>query len=332
MSTTTETQPPTKPIIFLDASALKESDCLRRLIYIIHYGFNKFGSNKFLNYKAGYGSAFHRALEYWYKLPQEVRHNKQEAHPHQLKAIELAVNYYEPFTRYVPAENVREFRTQDHLINSILAYFERYTGTADLIEPISLLQETKFDIPYYGCAEFELHLTGTIDLIASFMGQEIFVDHKTTSAWGAPKDYFNEYKLSVQMMFYSWILQKLVGRRLPCMINGVFLKKQGAKSIRFDGANLERSPLITFTDEQMMEFDEWVITKIDRIVEWLGDYFCSEKVEGAFPKPPPNFPSCTGGKFSNCAYFHACSLTPELQDSVLRTWEQYRYNPLTFSE
>lgn len=322
METTTQ---PNKPIIFLDASALKESDCLRRLIFITHYGFNKFGPNKFLNYKTGYGSAFHKALEYWYKLPIEDRTMEQR-----IIAMELAVKYYDPFSAYVDPNRKGEFRTMQHLTQSLTGYFNLYNPQQDHIKPIGGMLETKFTLPWYNGDKFELVLTGTIDLIASFFGQEIFVDHKTTSAWGTPKDYFNEYRMSVQMMFYSWIIEKLIGRRLPCMINGVFLKKPTAKASAFDGANFERSDLITFTDSQMEQFNVWVLNRIKQVIDWLEFYYDNPQVEH-FMKPSPNYAACNG-KFGLCGYFNICACPPELQDSVLRTMDRVPYSPLLFGE
>lgn len=315
-----EQQPPpiVKPTYFLDASSLKESSCQRRLIYTTIYGFTH-STNRHANYKAGYGSAFHRALEYWYGS-ERLESNKTIA-------IQMALDYYTPFTNHLPENNPREYRTANHLAQSIKAYFDYY-GSQDTLVPIKGMLESKFIIPVYQGDKFNLCLAGTVDLIASYYGEEIFVDHKSTGAYDI-NEYMQSYELSVQMYFYSWIIEKLIGRRLPCLINGIFLKKPTLKSTVFDGVKFERSRLLKFSDDQMFTFTEWVEKRIKETLQYLASENKNSSPQGT---TIPEYSACAGGKFGLCPYYKICSLDIKDQDPMLKSMARMEYNPLHFSD
>ncbi len=318
-----DTQPtntqPQKPTIYLDASALKESSCERRLLYTIFFGYTR--GPRARNYQAGYGSAYHKALEYWYSSEEKSEQ----------KAIELALKYYEPFTPFI-SERVREFRTPGHLTQALQAYFKRYNKDSELLRPISNLMESKFILPWHSSEKFDLVLTGTIDMIADYAGQECYVDHKTTSSYEI-ESYLEEYKLSVQMLFYSWVIDRLLGRRLPCLINGIFLSKGTQKAKEFDGVKFVRSELMHFTDSQMIQFNAWVEERIRQVISWLEDWFT---INPELPGSPtlqtnPNFAACQT-RWGACPYFNICKLPPEFQDDMLKGMAVEAYEPLRFGE
>lgn len=310
-----------KQTIYIDASALKESNCDRRLLNTIFFGYSPRGmSHKYSNYKAGYGSAFHKALEYWYGTPKDQRSITT--------AVELAFNFYTPYTPFIK-ESPLEYRTITHLTQAVEAYFT-YHQYGDLIERLSvksLLPESKFIIPMYEDENFKLILTGTIDLIGLYMGEETFIDHKSTAAYGSKDEYFKDYDLSVQMMVYSWVLDKLIGKRLPCIINGIFLKKPTAKATSFDGVSFARSNRIWYSDQQMKEFEWWLLAKIELVKNFIKAYHSLEK------NLEPNYnPAACMGKFGRCQYFSLCSLSPELRSDLLATMDRVPYEPLKFGE
>jgi hypothetical protein len=221
---------PTSNLLYVDASSsLKDSSCSRRLIYNNYYGYRP--QTYASNYKAGYGSAIHRALEYWYGC-----NKSEDIIVHQRKAIQLASDYYAPYTKYI-TQNEKEYRTPTHLVKTLEEYFKRYNPDAEELEPIKGvvtpgLLETKFTYPAIlldarlKSPHFELIIAGTIDMIAGYQGGEIFVDHKSTGTKFGYKDgFFDELYMSVQMKLYTLMLKKLTGQIFPFMINGIFIKK-----------------------------------------------------------------------------------------------------------
>lgn len=329
-----------KPTIFVDASSLKDSSCLRRLIYNNFYGFRLVASNR--NYKQAYGSAFHKALEYFYGQEKRTPEVEQEA-------IQQAVKYYSPYTTIVAQQPDYEFRTSDHLVKSIEAYFAEYNQDAETLKPIKGLiepglLETKFTYPAellderLSSPHFNLVVAGTIDMIATYLGEEIFVDHKSTGTkWGYRKGFFEEYDLSIQMMLYSLILKKLTGNYFRFIINGIFIKattQAAKKDDLFDGVNFERYGPRSYGPEQLEQFEKiWLIPRILEFHRWLTNWFnvsYKDMTHDASKITTPNFSSCFP-KFE-CPYVKVCSLNPDYQGARLMLWNRESYNPLKFGE
>src|SRR5438067_11101394 len=88
-----------RQIIYIDASSLKDSGCLRKFYWSIVKGWQPIKER--LDYKIAYGSAFHLFSESWYR--GETLKN----------SVLKAVNYYSPFVENGLPD--MEFRTVDHL-------------------------------------------------------------------------------------------------------------------------------------------------------------------------------------------------------------------------
>jgi hypothetical protein len=329
---------PAKPIIFADASSLKDSSCLRRLIYNNFYGFRQ--GTQASNYKAGYGSAFHKAMEYWYST--SVKNKEVEG-----VSIQKATDYYKAYTPYI-SQNEYEFRTPTHLVKCLEFYFKIYNQDAETLRPIKGiitpgLLETRFTYPavllsddFYS-EHFELIIAGTVDMIASYNGQEVFVDHKTTGTkWGYKDSFFKDFDLSVQMMLYTLMLKKLTGNLFPFIINGVFIKKptQAAeKKGEWDGVGFERYGPKSYSVGQLEQFENtWLIPRIRDFKLWLEASYLSLEFKTCDPSKitEPNFSSCQT-KFP-CPYIGACSQDPKDQGRVLGMMHREEYNPLKFGE
>lgn len=332
-----EQQATTKPTIFIDASSLKDSSCLRRLVYNNFYGFR--GRESKTEYILGYGSAFHKALEYWYSCDRSVPENKGIA-------IQKALDYYKPFTPFI-SQKPYEFRTPDHLSKSITQYFNIYNQDAESLKPIKGLitpglLETKWTYPAelldsrLSSEYFNLVIAGTIDMIASYFGEEIFVDHKTTATkWGDKDKFFLDYDLDIQMMLYSLMLKKLTGNNFRFMINGVFLKgvtKAAEKEGEFDGVNFERYGPRSYSEMRLSQFEfMWLVPKLLQFKDWLQTYYHSwSLMENMTPDMlvNPNFSACHP-KFG-CPYISICSKDPQDQAGILKLMTRESYNPLKF--
>lgn len=331
-------EPTGKPILYVDASSLKDSSCERRLIYNNYYGYRNQSSAA--NYKASYGSAIHRALEYWYGSDRSLAAENQKI------AIQKASDYYKPYIKYIPNSD-KEFHTPTHLVKTLEKYFQRYNADAEELEPIKGiitpgLLETKFTYPAalldsrLKSPHFELTIAGTVDMIAGYQGGEIFVDHKSTGKMFGYKDtFFEDLYNSVQMKLYTLMLKRLTARVFPFMINGIFVKKvtQAAeKAKEFDGVNFERFGPRSYTDSQLDEFEGWLIL---RLLSFKNEAEYQHINGGLDHQAPhtltrPNFAACVSG--FPCPYIKVCSRDKSEQSGILKLMNREAYNPLTFSE
>src|ERR1041384_1980928 len=99
-----------KRIIFIDASALKESSCFRRLWNKIYFGYK---NKETKEHKKEYGNGIHVFLENYYSLlPLK-------------ECVEKAIDYYKPFNETLE-ESLYEFRTENNLIKICKRYSELY--------------------------------------------------------------------------------------------------------------------------------------------------------------------------------------------------------------
>lgn len=319
-----------KPTIYVDASLLKESSCDRRLIYTTFYGFTN--RKRHANYQAGYGSSIHKAFEVWYGVPPANRDRDLE-----VKCIDLALKYYEPFGPYISTKKT-EFRTPTHLQNTLETYFSTYQPEFDEWRTIANLLESKWTFPIYAGPLFDIVLAGTIDSFIDYHGEECFGDHKSTASY--PDGFFDKYATDVQMKLYTWYVERAVGRRIPYVINGIFLKgwtkaAREAKTPYFDGVNLLRSTKLTYDDRTMIEFERWLMTKIEWLKGWLTNHLNDSALGIQQPTPSvattPNLSYCNSTKWA-CPYTSVCALDPSYQDRVLMGMEQQKYNPLAFAD
>lgn len=304
-----------RKIIYIDASSLKESGCLRKFYWSSIKGYSS--GKESSDTKIQYGSAIHLGLESWYK-GEEVK-----------DCVVRAIKHYEPFTENL---SEKDFRTVDHLYRTLTGYFRQYPREGDNIVPLSKEHiELKFSIPFWQNDEYVIVLCGTIDMKATYAGMKIIVDHKSTSANNA-EFYFSDYDLNIQVMFYSWLDKQISGESsyLPVLVNGIFIKKPTIKAQEkgeFDGVTFQRSTVITFSNEQMAQFEYWLNSKISYIIQGLEngdtDNYFHYSFDLAFCKTP----------FGVCKYFNVCRVPMELQAaSIEANYKIEEYNPLKWRE
>jgi hypothetical protein len=264
-----------------------------------------------------YGKAFHKFLHSYYAGESpEIALNK-------------AIDYYTPICKSVPDW---DFRDLGHLYQSILCYIKKYPQNLDSIKPFNKDNlEITFTEPFHiynDCVE--VVLVGTIDFLGTFLGVEkVFVDHKTTSMSREDqrKQFFESFWLDIQPKFYSFNIRRKMKLDfwMPFIANGIFIKpstKKAAKSLEFDGCILERSPdIVNFSDEIMMEFEEWLNHRIEFLVR------CAIKGEWL-----PNF-TCCRDNYGLCQFFNSCKIRKEYRKQYLEAnFSKRQFNPLTYSD
>ena len=327
--TTQYNQETGKRQVFIDASALKNSSCFRNLWWSIFEGYQ--GSND-KNHKLAFGSAIHIFLEDYY-IGKSIK-----------DSINRAIEYYKPYNETLDV-TPREFRTVSNLIRICKAYAEEYGTAAHIwetekaIEPLKdidgkPLVEYKFAIPIWANEHFDLLLSGTIDLVATYHGYPcVLIDHKTT-AMAMNDKFFDNYDWDIQPMLYCkvWKEANKLEEFPHFVINGVFCKKpteKGEKSGIFDGVLFKRSSLISYSNDQMVEFDKWLCKKLHNIIANLSLISENPKFDPAIDY---NMAACKT-VYGDCKYFKVCSLPKENQSIKLDiSFIKHHYNPLKFRD
>jgi hypothetical protein len=285
-----------------------------------------------------YGSAIHKFLEGYYScLP--IR-----------QCVEMALEFYRPWHEAVPF-NKLEFRYNNNLIKTCMAYATEYKrvygddeekdillNSADF-QPRKISEEKnaveyKFAFLIWQNDFYELYLTGTVDLVASYAGLDLLlVDHKSTGfSFNKVDEFFDGYSLDIQTMLYSMVYkEKLNLDHYPMvLINGIFISKPTVKSEKegtFDGVQFKRSQPIDYNDgvlnEKMNQFEKWY----KRIVEGLIAYL---ETDITLMYDDYNLAACKEG-FQPCAFLDVCKLPRRFHAATLEArYDVKEYNPLKF--
>lgn len=317
-----QAESPSSPrIIFLDASAFKESSCLKKLEYIILEGVR----SKQRSLAAEYGSAFHNFVATLKKNDLSFP-----------IAIASASNYYLDHTDSSDSE---DWRSLPHLISTCKKYYDEIIKDGDTFKSLSpLIIEERFALPWKRTKDgsHELYLAGTVDEIGVFENRYCIKDIKVTSSFDK-QSFLENFNLSSQLMFYKYVLENFSklcisesklsfkDKPLTTMIDGIFIAQ--SKSSQF-----QRSEPIDFPDDIMKSFEDSLENKGNEIIKLLeaGDIFTK------------NFTLCDTFKYDNsrvgtCPYFKLCSTSKENDkgsyDYILeKNYTIKEYNPMTHGD
>lgn len=312
---------PDKKTIYFDASSFKKPTCMRRTKWHQIDGLVPNNSRGWAsNYKAGYGTAFHKVFQRVLGgMPID-------------EAISFGVKFYtDTYGSYI-SNSPFEFRTPEHLDATLRTYFYRQYKS-DLLIPMvnsetgGYLSEIKFEYPYYETSEFVVKIVGTIDLIADYAGRICVTDHKVTGARDM-EDFFHSFELDIQSRMYVWMYYTLTGQILPFLVNGIFIRKPTEKSMVkgvFDGVVFQRNnPPLEMTKEKIDFFQSWLFRRLDRIIKGYE--------EGTL-EMDYDLSACKELFNQQCIYYNICRLDPSQQDMVLRGGHKVEpYNPLLFQD
>ncbi len=333
MSTTKDTN--NKLTIFLDASALKNSACRRKLFYDTVLGYKEHLPGN----DTVFGTAFHKFRALWRETGDETM------------AIKEALKCYEETPKHL--KDNKSFLTRAFLHDVCSQYYELYIkddfevfrepkNNVALIEPV-----TRFAIPYHSCDEFDIIIAGTMDELGKFRLTQHFgiCDVKTSGAWRL-KDFMHAYKMSPQLLMYRWcvwqyakhypgsIWDEINKTPVACFIDGVFYKagtKAEGPSVEFLRKDMWKGvSYIYFKQEQIEEFDRMLAEKVKEFIEMVERYIKHKTT----PDREGIMADVCVWKFGACKYFDACSAPDqEASDAYLEnTFKKSLYNPLTFGE
>lgn len=307
-----------KTHIRLDASALKESSCSRRLVWTTVDGYREEKNSNDIEF----GSAFHEFI----KVMKETNGNYAEA-------TMAAVNRYN-VPMYIK-DRRKDYMTAQYLQVLCFKYWEQYVAK-DQFETVVIdgkpLVELKFSYPYYVDDEVEVSLCGTIDDVCKHRhGTYAIRDYKTTSVY-KKDEYLSGYALSPQLMFYRMVVS-LYAKTYPdsifaqinkhgfsCFIEGVFL--QGATK----EPEFKRSELFIYTPEQMNEFQKLVDRKVRQLVELVK--------AGVVPDREGMINGACQTVYGPCKFAIACKQQTSVGVGHMlnRFFIKREYNPLAFGK
>jgi len=264
------------------------------------------------SHKMEYGTAFHHALQEYYTTGDTT------------KAVTLAVEHYTQDDIVVPDN---DFRDIGHLIATLHQYFTTYSvidGLRPALHDGKPLLEQRFAVPYYTDGKLlDVVLCGTVDMIGTFNGINVIIDHKTTALTQVSK-YLDAYQNSPQMMFYSMIYKQLFpDEDRGVVINGIFLNRTGK-------SKFQRSTIITFPAHVIEEFTAHLHNVIMGFVDSLRGVIA----DGKDPEEMflPNF-NCCQTKFGECNFSPVCT-TPRRDDRETLVTSLFTttntYDPLKF--
>lgn len=317
---------PNRTTILLDASALRESACMLRVVRKIVNGY----TNAVNSADIEFGSAFHL----YRKIAAEGKGNEIT----QLVALKEALEYYAKAPKYFKER--KQFLTAAYLTTVCREYEAVYPFASDDFRPVvtddgKSLVEIRIALPYYisPCGKVEVLLCGTIDEICMHrtLGFYCIKDYKTTSLWDKDK-YFASYEMSTQLMFYKLLVGKFAklypdsiigkiyaGGNILAFIDGVFLKSG-------DKVEFARSSPYPYKPKRMAEFETLVHSKVLELVDCvLGvkPLLREGLINGACEKV-----------YGPCDFMQVCACEDDdmRQDILNNNFIVRSYNPMTHGE
>jgi hypothetical protein len=306
-----------KRIIMLNSSALRKASCKRRLCYVLE-GY----SEKLIPNDIVFGTCFHDFVA-------EYRVNGQELNSATKKGWAARDRHPNMYTKYG-----KDFLDDFNYFRMLCSMWAMENSDWETVWiGKEALVELPWAVPYYSGEHVEVILCGTVDDICIHKTNEGTIalrDYKTTSAFKV-EEYFNKYRLSVQLMYYyigltevcklrpeSQLAQMwLNAPRRGAFIEGVFIHKDATK-IKY-----QTSDLFTFDDDRVTEFHLQLFALCQQLDKPPGHEFPREGMLNA---------ACESDGYGRaCAFFEACaSNTREKHDMFLRSaFVKEKYDPLS---
>lgn len=271
------------PIIFLNASALKRSSCIRRFALSLIPEEYKENTSIY----AIYGQAFHKFLAEFYKGTDPNEAKRQGHKLFDENRIGFNIN-----GNHLTNEFLEEVMNM-YLMEYYNDYYKPYNLMGEYLIEKTFALEANHLLPKG--ANYKLVLYGTFDLICQTKDGVILVDHKTTSMYNK-EQFLKSYLTSTQLMFYRYCLELYsldCLKGLPCQINGIFLGKSANKT------TFIRSELINYEKSRMEVFKNLLQLRVKELTE-------------AFESD--NIPLPEGFISNSCSY---CSLYDQCSNDLL---------------
>lgn len=305
----------------LDASAFKESSCIKRTFNTVIQGYKSRVNENVIEF----GVAFH-------KFREMIRRDSTKFG----EALLAAKQYY--ITTPKHTKKNKEYLTPDFLWTVCNAYYTKYL--CDRFKPKKhkgeALLELPFSFPYLIEDDVEILMAGTIDEIGNYGNSQldIIMDAKTTGIWDV-KEYFRGFKLSPQMIFYRWAIRKYAEsfpnswvkemdiNDVGCVIDGIFYGGKEEGNIQ-----LLRSNVMLFPERLVQELDQLIRVKVQELLVHVREWLATGKV-------PMKYGMLNGAcetVYGKCKFFNSCCAPDEEAEQFLLEKDYVKgfYNPLAF--
>lgn len=255
-----------------------------------------------------YGALLHEGLDEYYKTLQANREDPRA----------LAMALYTATEKIKQLEKdglwtdpVDDFRTSGRCIHDLMEYAKEY-GTDKELKILGT--ETSFDL----MDDEGFRYGGRIDLPVEYHSAIWNMDHKTTTRFGGY--YFDNYKLSPQMLGYTWATGKLHGKPARGVIINCIVLHKGK-------TEFHRRPML-YSEGHLNQWKQRTIARLWEIAARL-----EKDPQGlkAFDVSvwTPNFENCIG-KYGPCSMFNVCSMNPQNYETKLNM--DYEYKPWDFTK
>ncbi len=278
-----------------------------------------------------YGTAYHLALEQYYRGERDIEKLLAAAQPE--------------FDTNPPA--LDEYRNPEFLRKSLTEYIEKYSkedsfliqtmdGAPMIEQPFAtpLCELVIKDwIPYNATmllrdedgakiVKGKLYVdtifvqwTGVIDILAADGSEKwpVVIDHKTTSVGGPT--YYDQFDLAQQFRGYCWAAGKIMEQPVTHAMANVI---EGRKETKTGKSRDYQRKWINYTTEQV---ERWQIDMTAIVTDLV-----SKLRTGHFPE---NTHSCVG-KFGKCDFFDVCRLPENMRQTMLQSasFTNNVWNPL----
>lgn len=322
--------------IFLDASALKNAACGRRLFWDVFTGYREHTTNN----DTHWGSAFHKfRAEY-------KKHNDT------MLAIASALKLWKEVD--VKIKDNKKYLTDTFLTDACMRYALTYAN--DYSEPVidfedgqPLLEpKSRFAFPFFVKNNIEILIAGTMDDVSYynspsyFQGSSGFVvdDCKTAGAFRI-YEHLSSYFLDPQLRVYRWAIHKYAQYRPQSIWNTI--DKSPNVGCRIDGVYYKAPktpqdmPSVEFKRSKIMVFKHWELLELERDVIKIADQLISDILtyENTGELPPRSGITtniCTSAKWGPCKYATVCQAVDEeeMRSNLETLFKTQVYNPLNF--
>jgi len=305
-----------KRVIQLNSSALRRSACKRRLAYTLA-GYREIAVGNDIVF----GTCFHEFV---------ARYRVNGADLNDAITVGWAARDREP---HVYTKLRREYLNDINFFKQVclLWTIERSDWTTMCVGGEHLVEMT-WAIPFYEGEFVEIVLVGTIDDVCTHNHNEGVMairDYKTTSV-KTPDEYFDKYRMSLQLMFYYF------GMNRSCELNSKSSLAQQwlrapARGAFIEGVFIDSKPMATristsqlfeFSAERLHEF-ELQLREVCRSLDHPEDH--------EFPREGLVNAACESeGYGRKCAFFDACCANSrENHDAIMRSsFSKETYSPL----
>lgn len=287
--------------IYLDASALGEGGCIKRLHLRTVRGYRHPDSSD----AADFGNCVHK-----YQRCFTETGNKQLAILEAMKHFDATIGSLPSWRNKIKLMDVCANYPHD-------GYFTQFDP------PIC---EKYFEVPIYQSEKFKYWVCGTMDNVAKLPSQQVVIrDFKTTASWNK-NEYLADYRLSVQKHIYQAMCNIIAGlypeewghlKDAAFVIDGIFLSKSKP-------AEYQRSEVFPpITTECMEQLLNYIIQQCKRLE---GTIIPEGKFNGA----------CSSGWFKGvkgkCSYSPICGADIDEELILTSTYEQRPYDPKEWQE